>query len=180
MPNDQFWLEVAKLIVTTGATGVAAWFGIGIARSQRNISAQQKNIALEAKQIAAAKLNLDLYEERYALFLEVWTYLTLALNTTADDHPRTDFTNHIPKAQFLFGKEIGDYMRDMDSKRIELIFLYKQSNNPPVDYATRISDLSTWFEKEASGCYKRFDRYLNFANWQTEDWAKAKLPVESK
>jgi hypothetical protein len=121
-PQTQLHLEIAKLVVTALVSlivgGVTGW----IALSQKRIAQQQARTAAEQRKVSAAKLNLDLFEERYALFYKVWGFLSDALEDTADKvpHPlRPEFTNLIPKARFLFGNEIADYMIEANTMRLE-------------------------------------------------------------
>jgi hypothetical protein len=169
--ETQFWLEVFKIAATLAAAGVAAWVAYRIGSSQRDIATQQAETASEQKRIAAAKLNLELFEERYALFQTVWKFLTEQLNGLHEQQSplSPEFTNLIPKARFLFGNEIGDYMDEAFKKRVRLMTLIRQHNrelnNPSVEGQT-MGSLEQWFTDEATNCFKRFSPYLDFSAWR--------------
>jgi hypothetical protein len=167
------WLEVSKLVVGTGATvAVAAW-ATTIASSQRKIAAQQRDIASAQRAVAHAKLNLDLFDRRYAIFDTTWQFLSQATKDASTKVLHSDFTNAIPRAEFLFGRQIADYMREAsrNQTQLALIYLRTQKNADVVlaEDANSISELETWFYSEATtGCFRRFADYLDFAAWKID------------
>ncbi len=169
-PMTSVELELAKLLVTTIATGVAAYYAIKIAASQRDIAKRQAETALAAKKVAEAKLNFDLFEERYALFEQVWGFLSRPVDYENPQPMRSDFTNLIPKAQFLFGAPIADYMREASSKQIELSSMIRQQRNKPLnpEQVERMYETELWFAEEAMGCFKKFAPYLDFSAWKVD------------
>jgi len=99
---------------------ISAVVGV-IAYAQMNVARIQAEIAREQKRIAAAKLNLELFEQRYAVFEAVWAFLTDAPNDLPEnvqDPLRPAFTNLVPKARSLFGNEIAAYMYQANSYRL--------------------------------------------------------------
>jgi hypothetical protein len=174
MDNVQFGLEVAKVIATLAAASGASYVAWRIGTSQRDIARQQADIAAEQRQIAAAKLNLELFEERYELFMKVWGFLSDALEDTADSvpHPlRPEFTNLIPKARFLFGREIAEYMIEANGNRVRLFTMLRQQQKDggvPTFEGKSIADYQIWFNDEASNCFKCFAAYLDFSRWKVD------------
>jgi hypothetical protein len=164
-PHTQLLLEVWKLIVTAGVSLIVG--GITVA-----IQMRQTRTASEQRRIAAAKLNLDLFEERYELFYKVWGFLSDALEDTADRfttqlHP--EFTNLLPKARFLFGEEIGKYMEEANKMRNGLSTVLKiqqRSGGVPQFEGRNIGEYQLWFADEATNCFKRFGPYLDFSQWK--------------
>jgi hypothetical protein len=159
--KTQLWLEVAKLIVTLIAAGVAAFVAWRIGSSQRDIAKEQKRIS-------AAKLNLDLFEERYELFNKVWTYLSRIKTDGPQGATPPDIGNIIPKARFLFGEPIANWMRDAYLQHVDLGTLdikIRQGSTSDEDKA-RLVKLETWFEQEAKSCFERFSGYLDFSHWK--------------
>jgi hypothetical protein len=77
-------------------------------------------IAFNQWRVAKAKLNLDLFEKRYAIFVATWTEISQAIQTPEVRMTNPEFTNLLPKAQFLFGPEIREYMSEVSSKIGEL------------------------------------------------------------
>jgi hypothetical protein len=173
-PQTQLHLEIAKLVVTALVSlivgGVTGW----IALSQKRIAQQQARTAAEQRKVSAAKLNLDLFEERYALFYKVWGFLSDALEDTADKvpHPlRPEFTNLIPKARFLFGNEIADYMIEANTMRVRLFTVLRQQERGEglAKFEGRtLADYQQWFAEEATKCFKRFADYLDFSAWKRD------------
>lgn len=173
MDHTQLALEIAKLLVTTIASGVAAYFGIRIALSQRDIAKQQARTAAAQREIAQAKLQLDLFDRRYAMFEEVWEFLSRATSANVAEPPETwpELTNSIPKSRFLFGPEVESYMQLIHRKRLELDALHAQIRAQGCvvmsqEQSAQLTDLQLWFFDEASQCSKRFARYLDFGEWR--------------
>jgi hypothetical protein len=168
------WLEVLKVAATMIASGVAAWVAWSIGSSQRDIAKQQADTAGAQRAISQAKLNLDLFEERYAIFHQVWGFLSAALDDTADvPHPlRPEFTNLIPKARFLFGKQIAEYMGEAHQRRVNLWTVLREqqrTGNGLVEFqGMTVADLQLWFAQEATNCFKRFADYLDFSAWKAD------------
>jgi len=110
------------------------------------------------------------------LFEKVWEFLS---DSTKIDRIRIDGTislhqdlsNLIPKAQFLFGGKIAEYMREAHRKRIDLDATYRRirANGRASDEDEKqLTELERWFHEEASNCFKRFGDYLNFAQWKVD------------
>jgi hypothetical protein len=172
MQASQALIEWVKVAATIIASFVAAWVSIKIGRAQRDIAAQQAAIADEQRKIAGAKLNLELFEQRYAIFETVWRFLSDALEDHADRFPnplRPEFTNMIPKARFLFGDSIAEYMVEASQKRVALWTVLRmqqrQGGNPMFEGQT-VADLQIWFSNESTKCFQRFGDYLDFSAWK--------------
>ena len=128
-------------------------------------------IAFHQWRVAKAKLNLDLFERRYAIFEATWNELSSPV--WAHEVPLTNpnFTNLFPKAQFLFGPEIRDYMLEVSNKIGELWVVQQKtkSNNHivPPDLIDKEAELLTWISDHAmTECRARFGPYLDFKNWR--------------
>jgi hypothetical protein len=180
--NDIHWApEIFRGFVTLGAALAAVYVSHSIGKGQLKIGEQQARTAVASKHIAAAKLNLELFEERYAIFLAVWKFLTDQLTGLHEQKSliSPDFTNLIPKARFLFGNGIGDYMEDAFKKRVQLMTLIRQHNrdldNPTIGGQT-IGSLELWFADEATNCFKRFADYLDFSRWKLDPLARLADP----
>jgi len=176
MTNEQFWLEVAKLGVSSVITAAAAFFAVKISASQRDIARQQAATAKESRAIADAKLNFDLFEERYNLFLRVWEYLSVAPKMGEDVKIQTNFTNEIPKSRFLFGNDIANFMDEAFKRRAVLIIAYQTYNaNLDLEASKQIGEQTKWFFEAASSCHKKFSLYLDFSQWQAQPWALVRM-----
>ena len=120
---------------------------------------------------ASTKIKLDLFDRRYELFEKAWTFMSEVAQRGPGESPMSPFSNVIPQASFLFGREIEDYLQEATKKCAELWFINqktRQSGNlmPPEDIQ-RYAELSQWFSNEASaGLKEKFSSYLSFANWK--------------
>lgn len=153
--SGSIWCEVAKGI----PAGIVALIAAGIAYRQY--------------QVAKAKLNLDLFERRYEVFLAVWEFTSVVVQKGAPSlrsDERNKLTNLMPQIQFLFGKDLADYVYEIQSKHASLWVIEQatQANNGvmPAEHIQQQLDLMKWFADEAlEGVKQRFGKYLNFENW---------------
>lgn len=167
-------LEWAKILVPALITVVFAGWATRISQSQRDIAKGQKDIARAQKAVAHAKLNLDLFDRRFEMFQVTWGFLSAGVNSSEHELIHSDFTNQIPRARFLFGAEIADYMLEASNRRGRLSLLNRtleaRPNHPEFTKLTQeTTELHSWFFEEASkGCYKRFAEYLDFSAWKVD------------
>ena len=116
MDNATWYMEQAKLVVTSVIAEIAAGFGIAIQRSQRNIAQRQADTAHEAKLVAAAKLNLDLFERRMAIFDATWAVFPVPHQNEGLTDEYKAFRNAAHKAAFLFSQDVNDYLAAVVTK----------------------------------------------------------------
>jgi len=167
------WLELAKGIPAGIVALVIAIGGWVIAHRQYLV--------------ARAKLNLDLFEKRYEVFELVWGYLSEPIRTGPPAPGSADaaaFTNMLPKAEFLFGKEVADYLREIHLKAVELYMLQERTrqNNDVVQVADVAAQLvlQQWFLAEASdGVRAKFGPFLDFEKWRSSHDGLLDGPRES-
>src|ERR1700722_14950247 len=77
------------------------------------IGASAAGIAYRQYEVARAKLKLDLFEKRYAIFQQTWEILSGVVRngTRAENYGlATPFNNFLPQAAFLFGEPIKRYL----------------------------------------------------------------------
>ena len=130
-------------------------------------------IAYRQYQVAHAKLKLDLFDKRYAIYQETWRILSEAATTAPlPNHGLyTPFNKLIPQAAFLFGTPVEKYLnKAMDQwASLWLIQTNTQGNGNvvlPNDIAAR-AELVRWFRQEASqGAKQLFGQYLSFEKWR--------------
>jgi hypothetical protein len=129
-------------------------------------------------QVAKAKLKLDLFEKRYAIFQK--TRITLSdvfIRGTEEDHDgiaaTPPFINFMPEATFLFGPEIEKYLDELSGKwnehhalsdeKVEMVGPDGHKNKD----SEGLKKLDLWFYAQATkGVQEKFSKYLNFANWK--------------
>jgi hypothetical protein len=128
-------------------------------------------IAWRQHQTAKAKLKLDLFEKRYAIFEDTWQFLSHVFRTGRAPSLFPDFNNKIPQADFLFGNAVSRYLEEAVKKNADLynINLRTDSNNNilmPEDI-TLYRDLLLWFHEQATGGAKNvFEPFLGFEKWR--------------
>ncbi len=161
------WFEGLKWVVTVAV----GWAAVNVARSQRDVASSQAKTASLQRRTADAKLSLDLFDQRYPVFEKVWEFLSDSTRTEGTLTNHSELSNLIPKAEFLFGKPIADYMRDMHDKRVKLDTAHrrvKANTSSTEEDEKAIADLEHWFHEEASNCFKRFADYLDFTRWKVD------------
>lgn len=133
---------------------------------------RQYQVALEQKRVARVKLNLDLFEQRYEVFERTWAMLSSAIQPLEDPRKvEIEFHNLRPRARFLFGAEVAEYMAEVSRRCIDqqtIMALTRQSGGfmRPEDIQ-RHADNSNWlFDQAGTGARELFGRYLDFSEWR--------------
>ena len=130
-------------------------------------------IAYRQYAVAKAKLKLDLFERRYAIFHQTWEILSEVAKNGAREKNYgfgTPFNNFLPEAAFLFGKPIERYLKEAASRWAGLRAVEAETDGAGIDRAANIakaSELQNWFFEQAStGAKAQFGPYLDFENWK--------------
>jgi hypothetical protein len=121
--------------------------------------------------VAQAKLKLDLFEKRYAIFKQTEDWLASAMRaseSSSDPLPNVSAT-FFGEAMFLFDADIGAYIEEITTKWNALVEIpYVETDrrvNPTLD--NKEQALIQWFMLELSGGAKRkFAPYLSFSKWK--------------
>lgn len=127
-------------------------------------------ITYKQYKVAKAKLNLDLFEKRLPIFESTWSFLSGNVIKAPNLHAH-EFTNLIPKATFLFGADIKEYMEEVGHKNTEFWLLHTKTvslySEMSADESSKYLELHGWFINEANiGVKKVFGKYLDFSNWK--------------
>jgi hypothetical protein len=156
--------EVVKGLPAAFIALVAGAIASGIAYRQWVTADRQR-------EINAAKLSLDLFEQRYKLYELLWRYLserTRDLDTLTS--ASVELQNSAPKFYFLFGKEIGKFVEEAQSRGIRQDAAHQAGmrfRTPgDVRLAEELPSHLQWFYDEASGLRDRFAGYLDFERWR--------------
>jgi hypothetical protein len=127
--------------------------------------------AIAARQylLARAKLNLDLFERRYAIYETVWEFLSMKLGPH-DDSMETRFANSIPTAYFLFGRDIGEYMDDArkrghEMRMARIAFQNANDDGARSEHSAKIESLHRGIVQDLGHLRQRFAKYMDFAEW---------------
>lgn len=158
--NQVNWcLEILKVMPTFIVGCIAA-----------HISWQQSKTAKEQSKIAKAKLNLDLFTRRLAIFEETWSAASSVMRSNEPVPPPVSMTNLYPEAYFLFGSDVEEYMKELAKKMTELSIIRQitiKNNITPPDKIAASVELESWICSAAmEGIRKTFSPYLNFQQWR--------------
>ena len=131
-------------------------------------------IAWQQWRVSRAKFKLDLFEQRYELYLTAWTFLSFATDEETSDIQAdvAKFWNETPRAYFLFGEEIGAFFEEAKQKRIDYRMAMRRLRATELDDVSRPAAearalaLSTWFTESMEGLRLRFSPFLAFDKWR--------------
>lgn len=135
------------------------------------IAWRQGEIAREQREISKAKLNLDFFAQRLAVFNATWEAASRAIQSADLEFAPATMTNVYPQASFLFGPEVESYMKELAQKMTRLAIIRQmtiQNNNiPPPNTIEERIELETWIGNSAqNGIRDTFSPYFNFAQWR--------------
>lgn len=129
-------------------------------------------IALRQYRVAAGKFNLDLFHERYKVYEVIFAYLKdCHYKHRLDRGPEQPFLDAMPKAHFLFGPEVADFMKEIIAHRekqddaSEDIEAYRPVN-PEWNLAQTKNAISAqFFDDSLRSLPTRFGKYMDFRGW---------------
>jgi hypothetical protein len=134
-------------------------------------------ITLRQYYVAKAKLKLDLFEKRYAIFHKTWVAVSAVIQggtRQVNLGLATPFNNFRPEAAFLFGKDMETYIDELSHNWAELHGLESEradlggpAGPDRLKNIQRSSELTKWFFEQAStGVKAKFAPYLDFQKWK--------------
>lgn len=122
---------------------------------------------------ARAKVKLDLYDRRYAIFEAAWKHLSNISSNSLEDREWlfSPFDNLRAPAAFLFGSKVESYLDRIREKRVELHQVkrrIKMNGHIPLPEDAAIqADLEAWFLQEAAtGVKSVFSPWLGLEAWK--------------
>jgi len=137
-----------------GSVSFAMLSGVPAAFVALTIGSIAAYIAYQQWKVARTKLDLDLFEQRYALFELLWAFISVHTDDPEEIEQATRaLKTAVPKFYFLFGPEIGSYVEEVLAKGI------------PQDPAKPLSRYPLPTANEANEVRERFGRYLDFKEW---------------
>ncbi|MDA8119039.1 MAG: hypothetical protein M0Z85_03105 [Gammaproteobacteria bacterium] len=128
-------------------------------------------IAWRQHETAKAKLKMDLFDKRYAIFERTWRFLSDIARTEEPKGLLSDFSNLIPQAGFLFGPAVSEYLEEVSSRNTKLWSIDDRARKngnvvEPDDVDARL-ELMEWFAVQAvRGAKSVFEPFLNFEKWR--------------
>jgi hypothetical protein len=129
-------------------------------------------IARRQVAVAQAKLKLDLFEKRLPIFQQTWEVMSEVVRegTRKKNYGLGNpFSNFMPQARFLFGREVEAYLSDAVKKWADLYAFEAEAVDATarVQNAAKVADLKRWFFEQAStGVKQLFGPYLDFEKWR--------------
>jgi hypothetical protein len=116
--------------------------------------------------LAKRRWRLDLYDKRYPVYLATMQFLSsIAQDARVSQEELFKFLRNSKDKEFLFGKEVQEYLELLYKKGVRLNYLRKKSELERVE-ETRIklvdeeSDLVEWFAKQFEVSKALFAEYL--------------------
>lgn len=129
-------------------------------------------IAYHQATVAQAKLKLDLFEKRYPIFQETWEIMSeVVMKGTREKNYGlgNPFSNFMPRARFLFGRDVETYLSASVKKWVDLHAFEAEEEDPAAAAANaeQVAELRAWFFKQAdTGVKQLFGPYLDFEKWR--------------
>jgi len=133
------------------------------------IAWQQSKTSKEQRNIAQAKLNLDLFEQRLPIFDATFKAAIFAYKDN-DEETKNEawqgMTNLYAEASFLFKPEVEAYMRELSETIGELKKHRRDPNPNDNEKNKRVIELTKQLEEAVrQGIRTKFSPYLNFGQW---------------
>jgi hypothetical protein len=120
--------------------------------------------------VAKAKLNLDLFERRFGIFMKVWTATAETFNQ-GPRHPMfagygfgSPYNELRPEAGFLFGKGMESYIDELTKNWVRYRELLLNDLEADKQETQALRDY--FLQQGQTGVKDRFAPFLDFANWK--------------
>jgi hypothetical protein len=127
-------------------------------------------IAWRQSAIAKTKLKLDLFEKRFPIFLQTWQIFSEVGQKGTRERQYglgNPFSNFLPQARFLFGRDVEQYLSDAVTNWTQLRGFDEQEGEGRQRNIEKAQELRMWFFNEAdTGVKNMFGRYLDFESWK--------------
>lgn len=140
-----------------------------IAWQQKNIANEQKETAKRVADLNAAKIKLDLYERRFAVFKATVDFLETALRARSlTMNECNTFRRVAQQAPFLFETDLGDLLIEILRRVSVMATAHDMLDDKDLGTDVRIklaSDMMTefhWLEEQHAELALKFRPYLDF------------------
>ena len=132
-------------ILITGFIGCAAWY----------ISAKQA-------EIAKAKLNYEMYQDRKEIYIKIVTYL---YDPVKSDFDELNFILLIPQSRFLFNEEIANFVRTIAHKKLKIDALKRVCSTDIMSpqQEKEMDELILWCKNQNGQMKDLFREYFDFS-----------------
>ena len=148
-------------IVIAALTGVLGYLAYLVAQRQANT--------------ASAKLKLDLFDRRYAVYLSLTEFINDRQGRVVPDDEFTSHVRKLDQAQFLFDREVNDWLLELRKKARGMNNARRVSSETRqegrettrhaeiMEASKTYSQLTVDFDKELERTGPMFARYLDFS-----------------
>jgi hypothetical protein len=164
--NNSGWLEQGSLSFEL-VKGLPAAFVAAV------VAGVAAYIAWRQFRVAHAKLNLDLFQQRYELYDVLWR--CLSVHATSDhrlvlSEARASLQNVAPKFQFLFGLSMFRFV-GVALQQCSAVERLRGSIGIGGDEEARaqFADSRQWILTELDGLRGRFAPFMDFSNWSAPE-----------
>jgi len=129
-------------------------------------------IAYQQCRLSAEKFKLDLFEKRFSVYKGTQVFLSYILKEAKFELEQLfQFRADTQDAVFLFDEDITDYLKEIDSKALELWSLQKTLEGVSRgEERTRLcqkeTELLTWLTDQLPKLKEVFSPYLKFRTWK--------------
>jgi hypothetical protein len=127
-------------------------------------------IAWQQWKVSHDKLRLDLFDRRYKVFDSTRIFLSVILkNARFDDSQFFEFCAGISDVEFLFGKDVVDYLTQIRTKALDARAHHEALETIPVgdERSRRVNAKQNdilWLGEQINVISGAFAPYLNFTN----------------
>ncbi len=136
------------------------------------VAATAAYIAWGQHEMARIKIRLDLFDRRYALFEQLWSYLSAEVGDAPDRAKQlVDLQNAQHRFYFLFDQATGDYVKEAidqgNKMAMQKVIAANPTTTPEAMFMANmeIGLLYSWFATEGLGLGGKLQRYLALHEW---------------
>jgi len=171
-----WWYDFAHDFAGPAATALAAVVAAGITlyfnRIQARIANEQARIANFQAKLASIRLQHELFERRYAIFLSARDFLLQVFKGNFTQQDMGHFLIGTAPAEFLLNRSIVDYFQKIHSNASELqasklIAARAVSPDESQRQARRETEMMQWFRDQLSELNKHFRPFLTIPSSPT-------------
>ena len=124
-------------------------------------------IAYQQHKTNKNRLRFELYDKRFEIYLSVKTLISqIVMEANISRDRALQFAIETREAEFLFDKEIFDYLNEIYKKALELHAIHIQhellsSEDKRAELNDRIFKLVRWFDTQVEVVSEKFSKYLS-------------------
>ena len=145
------------------------WIAAAIGFSTFAILLLQYLLERRHEKLLTLKMRHDLFDRRLAVFMKVMRLCAeIGLTETLDDATLLRFLRETAEGEFLFDKEIADYINEIHSKGNQLLWSLEQQEALPLGEAkiqagNKSTEIRQWFSNQMEVAKEKFRGYLDIS-----------------